>query len=343
MRALLTLALALLAGPALAQTKISAMPSAASVTGAELIPIVQSGTNKTATPSVLLTYVNANAALGATQITSGTLPSGRLTGAYTGVTGLGTLTSLTAGAVTVTGLTPSVNVCADASSNLTSSCTNEVAITNLAQIAANTVLGNGTGGTANVTALATTGSGSVVLAAAPTLTGNTTVGTLNKYTFSAPATGITITGTDNTTITLPSATATLGGLGIANAWTSSNTYSGSVRFNSSVQGSAGRALITTTAPTVSAQFTSTGSATVNNNSSSAIVVTLPGTGTANTGAGAGVLTFAAATTGYVCMASDRTTPAVSIVQTATTTTTATFQVTGSPTNADVYQFLCIGY
>jgi hypothetical protein len=57
-------------------------------------------------------------------------------------------------AIKVSGLAASVNVCTDASSNLITSCTNEVAITNLAQIAANTILGNGGGSTGNVAAMA---------------------------------------------------------------------------------------------------------------------------------------------------------------------------------------------
>lgn len=46
---------------ALAQNlKISAMPSASTLTGSELIPVVQSGSNATATPTNLLTYTKSN-------------------------------------------------------------------------------------------------------------------------------------------------------------------------------------------------------------------------------------------------------------------------------------------
>jgi len=47
----------------MADTKISAMPSAATLTGAELVPLVQSGANVTATLSTLTTFTHgANAA-----------------------------------------------------------------------------------------------------------------------------------------------------------------------------------------------------------------------------------------------------------------------------------------
>jgi hypothetical protein len=48
----------------------------------------------------------------------------------------------------------------------------------------------------------TTGTGTVVLAAAPTLTGNTTVGTINKLTITAPATGSTLAIADGKTLTV---------------------------------------------------------------------------------------------------------------------------------------------
>lgn len=76
-----------------------------------------------------------------------------------------------------------------------------------------------------------TGSGNVVMSAGPTFTGTVTAAlisatTYNKWTLTAPATGITLTGTDNAVYTMPSATTTVAGLGVANAFTAANSFSG---------------------------------------------------------------------------------------------------------------------
>lgn len=56
----------------------------------------------------------------------------------------------------------------------------------------------------------TGGSGVLVGSAGPTLTGNTTVGTINKYTLTAPATGATITIADGKTLTVSNDTTVSG-------------------------------------------------------------------------------------------------------------------------------------
>lgn len=59
-------------------------------------------------------------------------------------------------------------------------------------------------------------------------------------------------------------------------------------------------------------------------------------------AGTVILTFvSAATTGWACSATDRTTPTDTFSQTASSTTTAT--LTGTGVSADVVQFWCVGY
>ena len=72
--------LAAMTDPAWGQTKISAMPSASALSGAELVPVVQSGANAVTTPSALLTYIQGAIAIPATSITSGNLSVSRLNG-----------------------------------------------------------------------------------------------------------------------------------------------------------------------------------------------------------------------------------------------------------------------
>lgn len=101
-------------------------------------------------------------------------------------------------------------------------------------------------GTAWGTSYSTTGSGTVVaLATSPSFTtpslGVATATTINKVTFTAPATGSTLTiadgktltvnnsitfsGTDATTMTLPTTNATLAGLAVAQTFTATQTFS----------------------------------------------------------------------------------------------------------------------
>jgi len=85
---------------------------------------------------------------------------------------------------------------------------NEVKLPKLAQVGGNTVLGNGTGSTANVTALATTGTGNVVRADSPTLnTPNLGIPTAIDLT---NATGLTISAISSGVLTV-----TNGGTGVS--------------------------------------------------------------------------------------------------------------------------------
>lgn len=80
MKRILPLVLALLCFPLQAQ-KLSTLPDAAALSGTEQIPIVQprlTGSTLNTTPAAITTYVNANASLPATAITSSTLSVLRL-------------------------------------------------------------------------------------------------------------------------------------------------------------------------------------------------------------------------------------------------------------------------
>lgn len=115
------------------------------------------------------------------------------------------------------------------------------------------VANGGTGITSFGTGVATafgqnvTGSGGIVLDTSATLTtptlGVATATSINKVAFTAPATGSTLTiadgktaafdnsitfaGTDSTTMTFPSSSATVAGLGIAQTFSAKQTFSGS--------------------------------------------------------------------------------------------------------------------
>lgn len=111
-------------------------------------------------------------------------------------------------------------------------------------------------GTGVLTALTqnVTGSGGIVLETSPSLTtptlGVASATTINKVTFTTPATGstltiadgktltvnnsITFTGTDSTTMTLPSSSATLAGLAIAQTFTATQTFYQDIYSNNAV-------------------------------------------------------------------------------------------------------------
>ena len=128
--------------------------------------------NGTVAGTALSTYLASPPAIGgsaAAAITGTTITATTgLSGPHNGTVGATTPASGAFTSINDSALTASVNVCADGSKNLTSSCTNEVAIANLAQIGANTVLGNFSGSTANV--------------AAQTVPGCVTAGTYLQYT-----------------------------------------------------------------------------------------------------------------------------------------------------------------
>jgi len=111
-----------------------------------------------------------------------------------------------------------------------------------------------TSGTVTALGNTTTGSGNIVLATSPSLTtptlGVASATSINKVTITAPATGSTLTiadgktltvnntltlsGTDSTTMTFPSTSATLGGLGVSQTWTSQNKFNNIIDVNNAV-------------------------------------------------------------------------------------------------------------
>lgn len=101
-------------------------------------------------------------------------------------------------------------------------------------------------------------------------------------------------------------------------------------------------------------FVSTGSSPTGNTGTCSTAVTMTGGSTAGTWSSTGVCAITtgtiilsampAAPHGYACSATDQTTAAVVLQQTATTTTSVTFTVRTTPTAAnDVINFLCMGY
>lgn len=350
-----------------AQVKISSLPSAATLTGAELLPAVQGGGDVTTTPAGLLAYIaghltgavvfgtptaghcaswysatqlqdagacggapggsvgqiqydNAGALGGFTMAGDCTISVPNITcpktnGSAFGYFATGTAASNltgTIGAAQLPNPTPAAlggveslavvshsyltsistlgvpaaarPTCADLSDatafcNLTA--TNGVSFLNLAQIAANTVLGNGTGGTANIAALATTGSGSVVEATSPMLVtpvlGVATATSVNALTLTAGATGfqlaggttsktavfqssLTFTGTDGTTITFPTTSATIARIDGSQSFNGTQTFTGPIVLNAAM-------IVKPTAPT--APTITGGTVAVTNNSGSA--------------------------------------------------------------------------
>ena len=165
--------------------------------------------------------------------------------------------------------------------------------------------------------------------------------TLNKWTLTAPATGITVTGTDGQTYTLPSVTSTLAALGVAQIFTASQTFLSHLYLGSASDMHFGTNLaVIATVPTVAAaNFQASGSPTVTGSHTAAFRVTLTGTAS-----GSGQITFSvAATNGWACQGNDLTTSGVTFRESATDTTHATMTVSGSPGSSDQYQFICIAY
>lgn len=140
----------------------------------------------------------------ASDLSSGTLPSGRLSGSYTGVTGVGTLTAGTWHATTIGlaygGTGSDLSATGGTSQVLMQSTTG--AVITVGQLAASD-LSNGV-----------TGSGAVVLATSPILVtptlGVATATSINKVAITAPATGSTLTIANGKTLTV-SATLGFGG------------------------------------------------------------------------------------------------------------------------------------
>lgn len=213
----------------------------------------------------------------AANISTGTLPSPRLSGAYSGITGVGALTSGSLGV----GFTPVANSSLANSTMVLNGTT--VALGGTATLASfltvgSTTISGGTNGyflynNSGVLAnLATTGTaGSVVLSTSPSLTtpniGAATATSVNKVTITAPATSATLSIADGGTL------ATVG------AFSGTLTLTGSTNVALPTSGTLARL------PTITA-FTSTGTWTALSSSTMAMVFLVGGGG----GGGAGFLT-----------------------------------------------------
>lgn len=359
-----------------AQVKISSLPAASTLAGGELIPAVQGGANVVLTPTGLATFVEGGEIHGTPTAghcvswfsASVLQDSGAACGGSGGTTpASGTFTALVASSINDSGLTPSVNVCADGSSNLTSSCANEVAIANLAQVGANTVLGNGTGSTANVTALATTGIGSMVEATSPTLVtptlGAATATSINGDTLTTGTFTLTgsaaktlqfdntleLAGTDFTKMTFPTTSQTIAGLN------NNQTFGGQETFLTFLLSGPGQIKIggvlawsnSNSAPTCSAVGGSPTCAVTADAGSAAFWLTL---GSASSATTVSITGFTATAHAYVCpILMDTTTSTIWGLQTSWSTTGATWTfytkgtaTAASPGASDVITSSCTG-
>lgn len=139
----------------------------------------------------------------------------------------------------------------------------------------------------------------------------------------SPATGALGT----VTATLPANTGTIAETNLAQTFSATQTFSAGII-------SAGTKPTATGAGGTCAAGTVTGGALVGTVALTAVCAST------NTLALTGL---PAATTGYVCDAADRTTGVVNLVQTATTTTSATFTFNASTGATDLIQFKCMGY
>jgi ubiquinone biosynthesis protein UbiJ len=166
------------------------------------------------------TWVTTNSGNQAQKVSSTKLSFNPSTGTLTSTAFAGALTGNVTGNLTgnVTGnvsgnagtVTTNANLTGDVTSvgNATTIATNAVTYSKIQNISAsNVVLGRVTAGAGTIEEIATTGSGNVVRAIAPTLVtptlGVATASTLNKVTITAPATGSTLTITDGKTLSVP--------------------------------------------------------------------------------------------------------------------------------------------
>ena len=180
--------------------------------------------------------------------------------------------------------------------------------------------------------LSAKGTGSVVVDSPSSFNGAATFNV--NPTIKGSSTGVTTLGTANSgatnyTATLPANTGTIAETNLAQTFSATQTFSSGVI-------SAGTTPTATGAGGTCAAGTVTGGA---------LVGTVALTGICAATNTLALTSMPAATTGYVCDAADRTLGVVNLVQTATTTTSATFTfITGASTGAtDVIQFKCLGY
>jgi hypothetical protein len=187
-------------------------------------------------PSTITTGTNVLTALG---VNVGTAGAFVVNGGALGTPSSGTVTNLTGTASisingTVGATTPSTGAFTTLSASSTVTLSGLTASTALALDASK-----------NIVSVTNTGSGNNVLATSPTLTtptlGVASATSINKVAITAPATSatltiangktltannsITLSGTDATTMTFPSSSATLAGLAIAQTFTATNTFS----------------------------------------------------------------------------------------------------------------------
>jgi hypothetical protein len=149
----------------------------------------------------LTAAANTNIAIGATQITSGTIDSARLSGSYSGITGVGTLTDLTV-SNTITGSISGNAATATTATSATSATT----ATNLAGGAAGSVPYQSGAGATTFLAAGTNGQVLTIAGGVPSYATPTT-GTVTSVATAGTVNGLTLTGGPIT----GSGTVTLGG------------------------------------------------------------------------------------------------------------------------------------
>jgi hypothetical protein len=143
---------------------------------------------------------NTNIAIAGTQITSGTIDSARLSGAYTGITGLGTLVDLTVTNAIVGSITGNA-----ATATLATSATSATTATNLAGGAAGSVPYQTASGATGFLAAGTNGQILALASGVPSWIDNQ-VGTVTSVSGTGTVSGISLSGTVTSTGSL-----TLGG------------------------------------------------------------------------------------------------------------------------------------
>ena len=264
-------------------------------------------------------------ATNAGNISSGTLGTARLSGAYTGITGVGTLSAGSIPASLVTGLGGAATA-STTGSGLAVLATSPSLTTPSLGIATATSL-NGLTLTANATGFSVTGgTTSKTLTASNSLTFQGTDGT--NFTFPATSSTVVTTG-NNATISA--------GLTFTTAQTLGS--GSSLRTGSSTQ-----VFLSYTAPSSPSSGLGSTTAVTYQSGTAGFVLTIGGTGITSTG----TVTMPTASHGWICDGEDLTTPGAvrSTGSLATTSVTLTFyNLTGTataPTSGDIVGLKCIG-